>query len=122
MEYSLMVTTPIHQLSSEKRAAIAAAALPEDREWILNGKAGPTPSQMPSVGKMAKGFMKTAGQALANGKVTREVRDERYATCEACPMFNPESKRCRECGCFMQAKTWIAGDKKMLCPLDKWSR
>ena len=82
----------------------------------------PADVKMPGIGKMAKGLVTTAGQAITNGKVSREIRDERYATCQACPSFNPESKRCGECGCFMQAKTWIAGNKSMLCPLDKWDR
>ena len=74
-----------------------------------------------STGKMAKGLLKTAGMALRHGKVSEEIRNERYNTCKACPAFLPDSKRCSECGCFMEAKTWIGGDKSLLCPLDKWS-
>lgn len=75
-----------------------------------------------SAGKMAQGLIKTAGQAMRHGKVKAEVREERYDTCKACPAFNPDSKRCSECGCFMEAKTWVGGDPNMLCPLKKWSR
>lgn len=76
----------------------------------------------PSLGQLAKNLAKTAGYAAVGGKVLREVRDERYAVCQACPHFIPNSKRCSECGCFMEAKTWINGPKNQLCPKDKWER
>lgn len=75
-----------------------------------------------TTGEMARGFLKTATQALTNGKVSKEIREERYETCKACPHFIEENKRCSECGCFMEAKTWIAGDPNMLCPKHKWKK
>ena len=75
-----------------------------------------------STGEMAKGLLRTAGQAVRNGKVSAEIREERYDTCKACPFFIEDSKRCSECGCFMEAKTWIGGDPDTLCPKKKWSR
>ncbi len=72
--------------------------------------------------KMTQGLMKSGVQALAKGKVSSEVRDERYETCKSCPSFIEASKRCADCGCFMEAKTWIGGDPNTLCPLAKWSR
>ena len=74
------------------------------------------------LGKMAKGLARNVGQAIVNGKVSEEIRNERYDTCKACPFFIEDSKRCSECGCFMEAKTWIGGDPDMLCPKQKWSR
>jgi len=74
------------------------------------------------LGAMAKGLAKVAGQAITHGKVSEEVRNERYDTCKNCPFFIEESKRCSECGCFMEAKTWIGGNPNMLCPKQKWSR
>lgn len=76
----------------------------------------------PSVGQMAKGLVKVAGQALANGRVSEEIRNERYDTCKSCPFFIEDSKRCSECGCFMEAKTWVGGNPDALCPKKKWSR
>lgn len=73
-------------------------------------------------GQMAAGLMKTARQAVTNGKVSSEIRNKRYDTCKACPAFKPDSKRCSECGCFMEAKTWVGGDPDMLCPLKKWEK
>ena len=75
-----------------------------------------------SASKMAGGLLRTAGQAIRHGKVSAEIREERYNTCKACPLFVKESKRCSDCGCFMEAKTWVGGDPKKLCPKKKWSR
>ena len=75
-----------------------------------------------SAGKMAGGLLRTAGQALRHGKVSAEIREERYDTCKSCPFFVEDSKRCSDCGCFMEAKTWVGGDPNMLCPQKKWSR
>lgn len=75
-----------------------------------------------SVGKMASGLLKAGAQAFVNGRVSEEVRNERYETCKACPFFIKDSKRCSECGCFMEAKTWIGGNPDALCPKQKWSR
>lgn len=75
-----------------------------------------------SPGKMAGGLLKVAGQAIMNKRVTEEIREERYETCKACPAFIENSKRCSECGCFMEAKTWVGGDPDNLCPLKKWRR
>ena len=71
---------------------------------------------------MITGFSKATGQAVRFGKVSSEVRNERFNTCKGCPSFIEDSKRCSECGCNMQAKTWIGGDPKNLCPLQKWAR
>jgi len=75
-----------------------------------------------STGKMASGLLRTAGQAIRHGKVSSEIREERYDTCKACPFFVEDSKRCSDCGCFMEAKTWVGGDPNVLCPQKKWSR
>tara|TARA_B100001173_G_C16002927_1_gene554261 strand:+ start:1456 stop:1821 length:366 start_codon:yes stop_codon:yes gene_type:complete len=76
----------------------------------------------PGIGKMAKGLVRTGMQAIKNGKVSVKIREERYSVCKACDSFNPESKRCNDCGCFMEAKTWVGGDPDMLCPQKKWKK
>ena len=85
------------------------------------GKSAPVKTG-PGIGKMASGLVRTAGQAVRHGKVSSEIREERYDTCKSCPFFNADSKRCKDCGCFMEAKTWVGGDPDMLCPQKKWSR
>lgn len=84
------------------------------REWEKEEKA--------DLKKMAGGVVKTALQAARNGKVSKEVREARMETCKGCEFFKPDSKRCSLCGCFMEAKTWIAGPKHNLCPKDRWSK
>jgi hypothetical protein len=73
-----------------------------------------------SIAKMASGLFKTASYAISNGKVSAEIREERYNVCKECPYFIEDSKRCSECGCFMAAKTWVAAEPKLLCPKNKW--
>ena len=74
-----------------------------------------------TVGEMAKGLVRSAGQALKNGRVEPEIRSERIKTCQDCPFFTKD-QRCSACGCFMPAKSWIGGDPRTLCPHKKWKR
>lgn len=73
-------------------------------------------------GKMAKGLGRSVSAAFKNGRVSEEVRNERYDICQRCPHFIEDKKRCSQCGCFMAAKTWLGGPKELLCPKDKWVR
>ena len=75
-----------------------------------------------SVMDMAAGMVRTGKQAIRHGAVSKEIRDARYATCQACPAFNAKSKRCNDCGCFMEAKTWVGGNPNSLCPRKKWRK
>lgn len=70
-----------------------------------------------SLGNMAKGFVETTVKLVKNGTLSQSERDARYNKCLQCPSFIRSSKRCSECGCFMEAKTWISG---AVCPLAKW--
>ena len=99
------------------------SAWPEERNnQLLKSQPRHATRVKAGMGQMARGLAKTAGQALTRGKVSEEVREERYNTCKACPFFIEDSKRCSECGCFMEAKTWVGGDPDQLCPLQKWTR
>ena len=100
---------------------VEAQAAIDSKEAVAKYKASHE-NKMPSMGRMARGLVKTAGQAIRHGKVSEVIRNERYETCKACPAFIEGSKRCSECGCFMEAKTWVGGDPKALCPLKKWER
>jgi hypothetical protein len=46
-----------------------------------------------------------------------EVRDARYDICLGCERLFQRTKTCKECGCFMNRKTWL---KDAECPLGKW--
>lgn len=70
-----------------------------------------------TVGEMAHNLFKTGISAIKDGKLNHEQRNDRYAKCLECPLFIADSKRCSECGCFMEAKTWIKGAS---CPVGKW--
>ena len=99
------------------------SAWPQERHQVLMGqaRANKEPEVKANLRQMASGIVRVGAQALANGKVSREVREERYETCKQCPSFNKNSKRCGECGCFMEAKTWVGGNPDLLCPLKKWA-
>lgn len=100
------------------------SAWPKDRHIRLMAEANRKHATKvkASAKEMITGFSKATGQAVRFGKVSAEVRNERFDTCKACPSFIKDSKRCSECGCNMQAKTWIGGNPDNLCPLQKWSR
>jgi hypothetical protein len=100
------------------------SAWPKERHDEITAKYSAKSQQKPTptIGSMARGIVKTGAQAIRHGKVSSEIREERYDTCKQCPFFDAESKRCTDCGCFMEAKTWVGGDPDQLCPQKKWSR
>lgn len=49
--------------------------------------------------------------------VPPELYESRMATCTACEEYNLETRRCNECGCYMQ---WKAQLKYSSCPQEKW--
>ena len=48
---------------------------------------------------------------------TKEIRNKRFEICKGCPKLFKPTKTCKECGCFMAAKTWL---KDATCPIGKW--
>ena len=99
------------------------SAWPEHRNAELRARFFNEKPQVKANGaQMAKNLAKTAMQGIKNGKVSEDIRNERYAVCQSCPSFIQDTKRCSECGCFMEAKTWVGGNQRNLCPLKKWKR
>lgn len=58
-----------------------------------------------------------------------ELKAKRIQTCESCPMFDADARRCKICTCFIDAKAGIKinkNPKKLFrhevthCPLGKW--
>jgi hypothetical protein len=47
----------------------------------------------------------------------KELSEERYSICNACPELIKLTKQCKKCGCFMAAKTKL---QLATCPLGKW--
>lgn len=70
--------------------------------------------------KMAESLLDSASRLVRNKRVTADVRAERLKTCATCPSFNRKKRRCNECGCFVDVKSWLGGDPTSLCPLSKW--
>lgn len=60
------------------------------------------------------------GLARHYAKIERcgeDVKEFRLAICNACPDYDRERRRCRLCGCSMNAK---AGDARAQCPKGRW--
>jgi hypothetical protein len=50
-------------------------------------------------------------------KESREVSKPRMAICKECPYRIKATNTCRECGCFLPAKTRLTDEA---CPLLRW--
>lgn len=80
-------------------------------------------SDYPSLNEQGKNLAKFAFEVLkfgTNGNnllCSNEVVLERRAICEGCDRRDPIPNRCRECGCYLDAKIRFALDS---CPLGKW--
>jgi hypothetical protein len=46
------------------------------------------------------------------------VKNHRMSICKNCEFLRETLNTCKQCGCFMPAKTAFASDA---CPLNKWS-
>ena len=46
-----------------------------------------------------------------------EISEQRLEICRKCEFYNQTTTRCKKCGCFMAAKTLMAGSA---CPIGKW--
>ena len=52
-----------------------------------------------------------------NNYTEPEIRDARYDICLGCDRLFKPTSTCKECGCFMNRKTWL---KDASCPIGKW--
>jgi len=50
--------------------------------------------------------------------VSQEVKLERMAVCKQCESFQNSISTCKQCGCYMPAKSMFANSE---CPDKKWS-
>ena len=58
-------------------------------------------------------------EELRGPDVTRDYARQRIAICMSCDRFSKYTKSCKECGCFMPAKTKLKGNS---CPIGKWGK
>lgn len=81
------------------------------------------PKQYPDFWDQVKGFkefVSEVGQTVVSGStvfVSEELIENRLNICSECNQFNPTSKRCYLCGCFMEHK---AKFKDAECPMNMW--
>lgn len=77
------------------------------------------PVIMPSVAKMAGNFARAIVKYAASGleQAAPDVREDRMATCRACPRFMADSARCSACGCWCSTKTAWLSER---CPEGRW--
>jgi hypothetical protein len=54
---------------------------------------------------------------FVNNYTSEDIRNKRYDECKSCDRLFKPTYTCKECGCFMAAKTWL---KEATCPLGKW--
>jgi hypothetical protein len=47
----------------------------------------------------------------------KDVSSKRYSICQGCPEFIKLTSQCKQCGCFMAAKTKL---EHATCPIGKW--
>jgi len=73
---------------------------------------GKLKSGMKSLFKIASNTV----QGIEQG-VPIEIEKERKSICAKCPQLNATTNQCKECGCFINAKTKFRQER---CPLDKW--
>jgi hypothetical protein len=76
-------------------------------------------SDYPSIGQQAKNLIQSVGNVVKNPYiVSDEVKQERLNICSLCEHHDYVMNRCRECGCFLNAKVIFAGNS---CPIGKWN-
>jgi hypothetical protein len=75
----------------------------------------------PSALEMAGNALSAAARFVASGfpTVDESEYDRRLSLCRQCPQFDPQTSRCRLCGCKTQLKLRMATEH---CPADtpKW--
>lgn len=77
------------------------------------------PPAYPSLARQAVNLAGSLASHAVNGlaTVSEEEKARRLAICRRCPSYDPCQARCRECGCYMDAK---AAWESEACPLGKW--
>lgn len=90
-----------------------------DGNEIVNNKTILTIYDKQEDGKDEDGHEDVTPLDLLSSKnyTTKEIRNERFNICKACPRLFKPTRTCKECGCFMAAKTWL---KEASCPIGKW--
>jgi len=75
-----------------------------------------TPSILTQITNAGKSIINAALSGFET--VPPNIKAARLQICEKCPSYEPESGKCRECGCVMSIKASLSAEK---CPLNEWS-
>ena len=105
-----LITTPI---PDENEVAVIGEGTPtfKDNEWYQ------TWITRPYTDKELAQKQKIQEEQQAKIIASPELSKERYNICKECDRFISLTTTCKECGCFMIAKTKMT---TATCPLDKW--
>lgn len=122
--------------TAEEALALHARLMAEQESWVGEGRWDASNDRVVTEDEQAAGWL--AGNGLDEGEeltdeqvhdvtpfdllsssnyTTRDTRDARLGVCKGCERLFKPTRTCRECGCFMAAKTWL---KDASCPLGKW--
>ena len=74
---------PVSGWPRERHEELMTAAARMHEVGTRNERSEPEHVPSPGYRKMARGLLRTARQAVRHGKVTAEIREERYDTCKA---------------------------------------
>ena len=77
-------------------------------------------SDYPSLKKQGKNLLKLLSDVFSHSKtpfVSDEISRERMEICTRCMYYDSSQIRCKECGCFLKAKTRFAVNG---CPIGAW--
>lgn len=94
-------------------------ALGYDPRYLSRLSPDADPPAYPSLARQAVNLAGAVASHVASGlaEASESEKARRLAVCRACPSFDATESRCRECGCYMEAK---AGWESGTCPLGKW--
>ena len=106
----------IARYTDEERARIVTTEANFSDELV---HATTFPPKLQQARNFVREMWSTAKRGMTNLPLvaTAEEGGRRLAICQACPSFEVDSNRCKECGCSMILKTQLAGST---CPLAKW--
>ncbi len=89
------------------------------RARVIELETGAVPTQYPPVAHQAVSVARALWDWACDGlKLAPEAEyQRRLATCEGCPLFDRDQKRCAKCGCYTDYKLRMRSER---CPEGKW--
>jgi len=74
---------------------------------------------MPSTWKSIKNFGSAVMRNMKTGfiKIDDSIKKQRLDSCESCPLFVRQSRRCSQCACFVDVKVTFGREA---CPVGRW--